>query len=82
MTELRHRMIADMKLHGLAPGTQKVYVNAVSRLAEYFRRSPDQLTQDEIRAYLLHLKERGLSSSSRNVAAETAKLRRQILSEK
>ena len=24
MTELRQRMMADMKLHGLAPGTQKV----------------------------------------------------------
>ena len=36
MTELRNRMIADMKLHGLAPGTQKVYVNAVSRLAMLF----------------------------------------------
>ena len=49
MTELRHRMIADMKLHGLAPGTQKVYVNAVSRLAGHFHRSPDQLSEQELR---------------------------------
>ena len=33
MTELRRRMMADMKLDGLAPGTQKVYVKAVQRLA-------------------------------------------------
>jgi len=31
MTELRNRMIADMKLHGLAPGTQNVYVKAGDR---------------------------------------------------
>jgi integrase/recombinase XerD len=37
-------------------------------LSRYYRRSPDQLTQDEIRSYLLHLQERGLSPSSRNVA--------------
>ena len=33
MTELRQRMIQDMKLHGLAPGTQQVYVKAVQRIA-------------------------------------------------
>jgi len=37
-------------------------------LAKYYRQSPDQLSQQQIRAYLLHLKERGLSPSSRNVA--------------
>jgi site-specific recombinase XerD len=37
-------------------------------LVRYYRQSPDQLTQDEIRAYLLHLEERGLSPSSRNIA--------------
>jgi site-specific recombinase XerD len=37
-------------------------------LVKHYRRSPDQLTQDEIRSYLLHLEQRGLSASSRNVA--------------
>lgn len=55
MTELRHRMIADMKLHGLAPGTQKVYVNAVSRLAGHFHRSPDQLSEQQLREYFTYL---------------------------
>jgi len=57
MSELRHRMIADMKLHGLAPGTQKVYVNAVSRLAGYFHRSPDQLSEQDLRDYFTYLVE-------------------------
>jgi integrase/recombinase XerD len=37
-------------------------------LAKHYRRFPDQLTQDEIRGYLLHLQERGLSANSQNVA--------------
>ena len=51
MTELRQRMIADMKLHGLAPGTQKVYLKAVERLAAHLFCSPDQLSEQQIRDY-------------------------------
>jgi site-specific recombinase XerD len=61
-------MIEEMKLRNFSPRTEQSYVAAVVGLARYYRRSPDQLTQDEIRSYLLHLQERGLSPSSRNVA--------------
>jgi integrase/recombinase XerD len=37
-------------------------------LAKHYRQFPDQLTQEQIRSYLLHLQDRGLSSSSQNVA--------------
>jgi hypothetical protein len=37
-------------------------------LARHYRRFPDRLTQDEIRAHLLHLQDRGLSANSQNVA--------------
>jgi site-specific recombinase XerD len=37
-------------------------------LAKHYRQFPDQLTQEQIRTYLLYLQERGLSSSSQNVA--------------
>ena len=57
MTELRRRMMADMKLHGLAPGTQKVYVKAVQHLAGHYRRSPDQLSEQELRDYFTYLVE-------------------------
>ena len=55
MTELRNRMIADMKLYGLAPGTQKVYVKAVQRLAGHYHRAPDQLSEQELREYFTYL---------------------------
>ena len=59
MSPLRMRMIEDMKLAGLSPGTQATYIDAVGKLAAYYRRSPDQLSEEEVRAYILHLRERG-----------------------
>ena len=61
MTPLRLRMIEDMTLAGLAAGTQAIYIQAVRRLAAHYRRSPDQLSEDEVRAYLLALRERGVA---------------------
>ena len=55
MTELRRRMIEDLELHGYAGGTQASYVRAVRILAEHYRRSPDQLTEDQIRGFFIHL---------------------------
>ena len=63
MTPLRLQMVEDMRSAGLAPGTQAVYVDAVRRLAEHFRRSPAELTEDEVRSYLLGLRERGLADA-------------------
>jgi integrase/recombinase XerD len=65
MGALRTRMIEEMKLRNFSPRTQESYVGAMIGLAKHYRRSPDQLTQEEIRAYLVHLEKRGLSSSSR-----------------
>ena len=57
MTELRHRMIQDMQLRGLAPGTQRVYIEGVKSLARHYGRSPDQLTEEQIRQFFLYLTE-------------------------
>ena len=59
MSPLRERMIEDMTLAGLAQGTQKIYAQAVYRLAAHYRRSPDQLGEEEVRAYLLSLRQQG-----------------------
>jgi site-specific recombinase XerD len=52
-------MIEDMTLAGLAAGTQKIYIRSVRRLAAYFRRSPDQLSEEEVRAHLPGLRQGG-----------------------
>jgi hypothetical protein len=61
MTPLRMRMIEDMRTAGLASGTQALYLDAVRRLAAHYGRSPDELSEEEVRAWLLGLRERGLA---------------------
>jgi len=64
MTELRRRMIQDMRLHGLAAGTQRTYVEAVKVLARYYGRSPGQLRENQIREFFVHLIEAGRLADS------------------
>jgi hypothetical protein len=61
MTALRSRMTEDMRVAGLAAGTQRIYLGGVRRLAKHYRRAPDQLSEAEVRAYLLGLRERGVA---------------------
>jgi integrase/recombinase XerD len=55
MTELRRRMVEDLQLRGLAPKTQQCSVDAVKQLAQYYRRSPDHISEEQIRQYFLYL---------------------------
>ena len=65
MTPLRKRMIDDMVSAGLAAATQEAYINAVRGLAAYYGRSPDLLTEAEVRRYLLYLRdERGAAQGT------------------
>jgi site-specific recombinase XerD len=48
-------MREDLRLHGYAPSTQGSYIQAVESLARHFWRSPDQLGEEEIRAYFMSL---------------------------
>lgn len=65
MSAIRQRMIEDMQLHGYAAKTQEAYVGAVRGLAKYYKRNPEDITQEEVRAYFLWLvKERGVARST------------------
>jgi site-specific recombinase XerD len=55
MTALRQKMIEDMQLHGLAATTQEVYVQAVKQLAQHYGKSPELISEEELRQYFLHL---------------------------
>jgi site-specific recombinase XerD len=69
MTALRQQMTDDMVLRGLSAGTQKAYLRVVTRLAAFYGRSPDRISEREIQTYLLHLyREKGFSHSTCNVA--------------
>lgn len=55
MTKLRQKMIEDMQLHGLTLSTQETYVQLVRTLARYYRRSPDRISEEEVRKFFLYL---------------------------
>ncbi len=69
MTPLRQRMIEDMRIRNFTEQTQTSYCQYVSQFARHFRRSPDRLGPEEIRAYQHYLvHDRKLSASSLFVA--------------
>ena len=55
MTPLRQRLIHDLQLRGYADRTVEAYVRAVAQLARFYHASPDRLTEEQIRHYLIHL---------------------------
>lgn len=68
MTPLRKRLIEDLELRNYAPSTVHAYVNHVFWLARFYRRSPDELTEEQVRAYLVHLvQQKQISWSHYNV---------------
>ena len=69
MTALRKRFVEDLQLHGFANSTQCVYVCAIKQLARHYRQSPDQLTEEQLRQYFLHLTQvRRVSRSNATIA--------------
>jgi len=65
MTPLRQKMIDAMQVRGFSPRTHQSYLAAVSALAQYYHRTPERLSIDEIQAYFVYLaKDRGLSGAS------------------
>jgi integrase/recombinase XerD len=69
MTLLRRRMIEDMQLRGLSERTQETDLRAVRQLAEHYGVAHDQLTEEEIRQYLVFLHtEKHLSRASCTIA--------------
>jgi integrase/recombinase XerD len=69
MGVLRERMEREMVLRRMAFRTRRSYAEAVAALARHYRRSPDQLTEQEIQGYLLYLiEQRKLARSSCLVA--------------
>ena len=69
MSTLRQQLIRELVLRGCSLKTQEAYVSAVYQLAKYYRRSPDQVSDPELKDYLFYLADtKKLSASSRNQA--------------
>ncbi len=54
MSILRERMIQDMQLQSFSVRTQQAYSRAVRKLAQHYHKSPDLVTEEEVRQYFLY----------------------------
>lgn len=67
MTTLRQNFIRELVLRGMAPRTQEAYVAAVYGVAKHYHKSPDQLSDEQLKEYLFHLaRDKQYSASSLN----------------
>ena len=63
-TPLRQKFIEILTLKGYSPRTLESYISVVCQLAKYYHRPPDQLSDEEVRAYLYHLHTHSTYSAS------------------
>ncbi|MGB6066647.1 MAG: site-specific integrase [Desulfomonilaceae bacterium] len=56
MNELIKRLTENMQLFGFSQRTQETYLYRVEKLIEYFNKTPDTITDDELREYFLYLR--------------------------
>lgn len=68
MDSVLHRMAEDLALGNRSPGTIDKYLRACRKLAHFYKGRPlAKLSQEEVRAWLLHRKARGLEPSTLRV---------------
>ncbi len=57
MTPLRSKMYIDLSLADYSERTKDAYIRGVAGLAKHYNRSPEEITEEEVKSYLLHLKD-------------------------
>jgi len=69
MSPLRHKFIKEMQLRNFSPHTVRSYTEAMVALSTHYDKSPERISEEEIKDYLLHMTQvKKLSWSSCNVA--------------
>lgn len=64
-SSLRQRMTEDLRLRNYSKHSEEIYLREVTLFAKHFNRSPEFLGPDEIRQYLVYLREQQKVSLSR-----------------
>jgi integrase/recombinase XerD len=63
---LRQRFLEDMQIKGLQPKTQTMYLRGMRDFTRFLGRSPDTATPEDLRAFQLDMKERGVGAPTFN----------------
>ena len=61
---LRQRMADELSMAGLAPRSQQTYLNMVDRLAARSWKSVEEISEEEIRQYILILRDNGAAQGT------------------
>ena len=64
--KLRRRFLEDMRIKGLQPKTQTMYLRAMRDFTRFLGHAPDSATPEELRAFQLDMKERGVGAPTFN----------------
>jgi len=56
LSPLAQRMLQDLQLAGLKERTHESYLRAVRKFAQWLKKSPDQASENDLRRYLLFIK--------------------------
>lgn len=56
MTPLRKKMLIDLSLAGYAEKTKEAYIAGAKGLALHYNRSPEFISEDEVKSHLMYLK--------------------------
>lgn len=54
-TAIRAKFIEHMELSGFSKHTQRSYINGVKGLANYYQKSPEKITNNQVQIYFRHL---------------------------
>ena len=63
---LRQRFLEDMQIKGLQPKTQTMYLRGMRDFTRFLGHTPDSATPEELRAFQLDMKERGVGAPTFN----------------
>ena len=74
ITPARGKMIEVMTLKGLSPSTQDNYQRSVSTLAQHYAQAPQDLSADEISAWVIARIDRGLCPRTTNADVSALRL--------
>lgn len=75
MTVLRKRMLQEMQLRNFSKRSIETYLSCIGKLAKYYNRSPDQVSRQQIKDYLLYLiNDRQVSKSTVNQVISAIKI--------
>ncbi len=72
MTPLRQKLIDEIQLRGYSQSTQDNYVRWVANLAGFYDRSPDRISDQEIKTFLVYLLRKKKLAASTLIVAVSA----------